>query len=121
MGDKTTLKLNSSFNRINVRNTFIVIEYDISQTAKFFLFENNDTESQRKFENAVVPYLDKKITEGRIEDGRWVSDGRVNDAQAKVENTMVGVAMLKPKYSINYIKLNFYNLRPDISFEEIDI
>jgi hypothetical protein len=120
-GDKTGYSKPSAFNRINVRNTFIVLEDDIGKLARYFLFELHDIIAYRKFENAVEPYLRRRIAEGRIEDATWIGDERVNDEQVKVENRMVGVVLAKPKYSINEVNLIFGAVRPDLKFEEIEV
>ena len=46
----------SAFDRINVRRFFIVLEKAIA-TAKFQLFEFNDTFTRANFRNLVEPFL----------------------------------------------------------------
>ena len=53
-GDKTMLTSPSAFDRINVRRLFIVLEKAIA-TAKFQLFEFNDTFTRANFRNLVEP------------------------------------------------------------------
>lgn len=120
-GDKTGYSKPSAFDRINVRNTFIVLEQDIAKLARYFLFELHDEVTYKKFSNAVEPYLRRRIAEGRVEDAVWIGDERVNDAQTKVENKLVGVVLAKPKYSINEVNLIFGAVRPDLKFEEVEL
>lgn len=119
-GDKTAQTKTSSFDRINVRCMFIVIEKTIADFSRYFLFEINDEFTRKQFLNVVRPYL-RNVQAGRgLEDFRVIADETNNTGQVIASNTMVGAIYVKPAYSINFIRLDFTAVRPDISFDEIE-
>lgn len=119
-GDKTGTPKDSAFNRINVRGMFIVVEKTIANLAKYYLGEVNDEFTRTQFLNVLNPYLRSVKTRRGMEDYRVVCDERNNDAQARASNEMRADIWIKPLYSINFIKLNFAAVRPDISFDELE-
>ncbi len=118
-GDKTMLAQPSSFDRINVRRLFIVLEKAISTAAKFTLFEFNDTFTRSQFKNLVEPFL--RDVQGRrgITDFTVVCDGTNNTGDVIDRNEFVGDIYIKPARSINFIQLNFVAVRSGIEFSEI--
>ena len=118
-GDKTLLARPSSFDRINVRRLFIVLEKAISRAAKASLFEFNDEFTRAAFVNLVEPFL--RTVQGRrgIYDFRVVCDTTNNTPDVIDANQFVGDIYIKPARSINYIQLNFVAVRTGVAFEEI--
>jgi hypothetical protein len=118
-GDKTLLGKPSAFDRINVRRLFIVLEKAISTSAKFTLFEFNDTFTRATFRNLVEPYLrDVKGRRG-IYDFRVVCDESNNTPERIDRNEFWGDIYIKPARSINFIQLNFVAVRTGVQFDEI--
>mgnify|MGYP003703793001 FL=1 len=118
-GDKTTLAKPSAFDRINVRRLFITLEKAISTSAKFSLFELNDSFTRSQFIGLVEPYLrDVKGRRG-ITDFKIVCDETNNTPQVIDSNSFVGDIYIKPARSINYIQLNFVAVRTGVEFNEI--
>ena len=118
-GDKTMLGKPSAFDRINVRRLFIVLEKAISTSAKFTLFEFNDTFTRATFRNLVEPYLrDVKGRRG-IYDFRVVCDESNNTPERIDRNEFWGDIYIKPARSINFIQLNFVAVRTGVQFDEI--
>jgi hypothetical protein len=118
-GDKTMLARPGSFDRINVRRLFIVLEKAIASAAKFQLFEFNDPFTRAQFKNLVEPFL--RDVQGRrgVTDFRVVCDDTNNTAAVVDRNEFVADIFIKPARSINYIQLNFVATRSGISFEEV--
>ena len=118
-GDKTMLARPSSFDRINVRRLFIVLEKAISRAAKASLFEFNDEFTRSAFVNLVEPFL--RTVQGRrgIYDFRVVCDATNNTPDIIDANQFVGDIYIKPARSINFIQLNFVAVRTGVAFEEI--
>jgi len=118
-GDKTLLSRPGSFDRINVRRLFIVLEKAIATAAKFQLFEFNDPFTRAQFKNLVEPFL--RDVQGRrgVTDFRVVCDETNNTAAVVDRNEFVADIFIKPARSINYIQLNFVATRSGISFEEV--
>ena len=118
-GDKTMLAQPSSFDRINVRRLFIVLEKAIATAAKFTLFEFNDAFTRSQFKNLVEPFL--RDVQGRrgITDFAVVCDGTNNTGEVIDRNEFVGDIYIKPARSINFIQLNFVAVRSGVEFSEI--
>lgn len=118
-GDKTLLNKPSSFDRINVRRLFIVLEKAIANAAKFTLFEFNDEFTRAQFKSLVEPFL--RDVQGRrgIVDYRVVCDETNNTAEVVDSNRFVGDIYVKPAKSVNYIQLNFVAVRSGVEFTEV--
>ena len=118
-GDKTALTTPSSFDRINVRRLFIVLEKAISTASKFQLFEFNDEFTRAQFKNLVEPFL--RDIQGRrgIDDFQVVCDGTNNTGEIVDRNEFVADVFVKPARSINFITLNFIATRTGVAFSEV--
>jgi phage tail sheath protein FI len=118
-GDKTLTAGPSSFDRINVRRLFIVLEKAIATAANQTLFEFNDEFTRAQFRNLVEPFLrDVKGRRG-VSDFRVICDGTNNTDQIVESNQFVGDIYIKPPKSINFIQLNFVAVRTGVEFSEI--
>lgn len=119
LGDKTMQAEPSSFDKINIRRLFIVLEKAIATAAKYQLFELNDEQTRRQFRNMVVPFL--RNIEGRrgIENFHVVADSTNNTSEVIQNNQFVADIYVKPVYSINFISLNFTAVSPNVEFEEV--
>jgi phage tail sheath protein FI len=118
-GDKTFLVRPQSFDRINVRRLFIVLEKAVARAARSSLFEFNDDFTRAQFVNLVEPFL--RDVQGRrgIYDFRVVCDTTNNTAEVIDRNEFVGDIYIKPARSINFIQLNFVATRTGVAFDEI--
>lgn len=118
-GDKTGQAKPSAFDRINVRRLFISMEKAIATSAKYQLFEFNDSFSRAQFRNMVEPYLrDVKGRRG-ITDFKVVCDETNNTGEVIDGNRFVADIYIKPNRSINFVTLNFIATRTSASFTEI--
>lgn len=119
-GDKTLLAKPSAFNRINVRRLFIVLEKAIATASKFTLFEFNDEFTRSQFKAMVNPFL-RDIQGRRGITGFLVRCDSKNNTPFIVQNNeFVADIFVRPNYSINWIKLNFVNVPPTLSFTEAE-
>ena len=119
LGDKTLLARPSSFDRINVRRLFIILEKLISDAAKFQLFEFNDEITRNRFISLVEPFMrDVKARRG-VENFYIQCDEINNTAQVINTNRFIGSVYVVPKYSINFIQLNFISVPNGIAFETV--
>jgi phage tail sheath protein FI len=120
-GDKTGLDKPSAFDRINVRRLFITLEKAISTSAKYQLFEFNDSFTRANFRNQVEPFLrDVKGRRG-ITDFKVVVDETNNTPEVIDTNRFVASIFIKPARSINFVQLDFVATRTGASFEEIAV
>jgi hypothetical protein len=119
-GDKTQQQRPSAFDRINVRNLFIVMRKAITTAAKYNLFELNDVITRSLFSNRSSAFLET------VQSGRGVYDYRVkcdeenNTAEVIDNNGFVGSIFVKPARSINFIQLNFVAVATGVEFSEIE-
>jgi len=118
-GDKTLTSKPSSFDRINVRRLFIVLEKAISVAAKSSLFEFNDAFTRAQFKNLVNPYLRNIKGRRGITDFLVVCDETNNTGEVIDRNEFVGDIYIKPARSINFIQLNFVAVRSGVQFSEV--
>ena len=118
-GDKTLLSKPSAFDRINVRRLFIVLEKAVALTAKYQLFEFNDSFTRAQFRSMVEPFL--RDVQGRrgLYDFRVKCDEINNTGEVIDRNEFVADIFIKPAKSINFITLNFIAARTSVSFDEI--
>lgn len=119
-GDKTLLTRPGSFDRINVRRLFIVLEKTIATAAKYTLFELNDEFTRLQFRQTVEPFL--RDVQGRrgIYDFNVVCNEDNNTEQVRSEHRFVGDIYVSPAESINYIQLNFIATETGVIFDEIN-
>lgn len=118
-GDKTMQSKPSAFDRINVRRLFIVLEKAIAVSAKYTLFEFNDSFTQAQFRNLINPFLrDVKGRRG-ITDFLVVCDATNNTPQVVDSNQFVGDIYIKPARAINFIQLNFVAVASGVQFNEV--
>jgi hypothetical protein len=119
LGDKTLLSRPSSFDRINVRRLFIVLEKLISDAAKYSLFEFNDDVTRGRFVSLVEPFMrDVKARRG-VTEFKVICDTSNNTAQVINSNRFVGTILVRPNYSINFITLNFVSVANGVEFDVV--
>jgi hypothetical protein len=118
-GDKTLLAAPSSFNRINVRRLFIVLEKAVATAAKYQLFEFNDAFTRAQFTSLLTPFL--RDVQGRrgIYDFKVICNQSNNTGEVVDRNEFVADIFIKPAKTINFIQLNFIATRSGVAFEEI--
>ena len=118
-GDKTMQAKASAFDRIGVRRLFITLERAISRSAKYALFEFNDSFTQAAFVALVDPYL-RSVKAGKgIYNYKIVCDSTNNTQSVVDQNGFVGDIYIQPAKSINFIQLNFTAINSGVNFTEI--
>jgi hypothetical protein len=119
-GDKTLAASDgSAFSRINVRRLFITLEKAISASAKFQLFEFNDSFTRANFRAAVEPFLRQVQGRKGIYDFQVICDETNNNSAVVDANQFVASIFVKPARSINFITLTFVASRSGVDFEEV--
>lgn len=118
-GDKTMLSKPSSFDRINVRRLFIVLEKAIATASQYQLFEFNDPFTRAQFKSFVEPYL--RDVQGRrgISDFLVVCDDTNNTPTVIDGNRFRASIYIKPARSINFIELQFISTPTGAQFSEV--
>jgi phage tail sheath protein FI len=118
-GDKTHLRKNSAFDRINVRRLFLSIERAIAAAAQNVMFEFNDEFTRAEFVNIVEPFLREIKGRRGITDFKLVCDATNNTAAVIDRNEFIANVFVKPARSINFVTLNFVGVRTGVDFTEI--
>lgn len=118
-GDRTMFAKPSSFQKLNVRRLFIVLEKAIARASKYMLFEFNDAFTRAQFVNLVEPYLREVKGRRGIYDFKVVCDESNNPGEVIDRSEFVGDIYIKPAQSINFIQLNFIAVRTGVEFEEV--
>jgi len=109
-GQKTMINYASSFDRINVRGLFNVLERAMAKAAKSQTFEFNDSFTRNAILAMFNPFL-SSVKAGRgIEDFLVVCDETNNTPDVISRNELVVDIYIKPKYAAEFIKLNFNNV-----------
>lgn len=117
-GDRTATTKPSAFDKINVRRLFLILEKSIANSAKYQLFELNDEITRLQFVSSVEPFLRNVKGRRGIDDYRVICDETNNTPQVVASNNFVGSILVKPKYSINFLTLNFTAVGPEVTFEQ---
>ena len=118
-GDKTMLARPSSFDRINVRRLFIILEKAIANAAENLLFEFNDEFTRLNFISIIEPFLRTVQSSRGIEDFKVICDGSNNTSAVINRNEFRGDIFIKPTKSINFIGLNFVAVASGVEFSEV--
>ena len=118
-GNKNLLDKSSSFNRINVRRLFIVLEKAISTASKYFLFEPNDEITRSQLTNMINPFLRDVKSRRGVYDYMVVCDESNNTAERFDRNELWCTIMIKPTKSAEFMVLQFVNTKSGASFDEI--
>lgn len=119
MGDKTGTNVPSPFDRINVRRLFNKLKYEIGETSKFNLFENNTNFTRSSFRMEANNYLSTIKSLGGVVDFRVICDSTNNTQSVIDRNEFVAQFYIKPPRSINYISLEFIATDSGADFDEI--
>jgi hypothetical protein len=118
-GDRTMLTKNSAFSYINVRRLFITLEKSIGRSAKYQLFEFNDSFTRAQFVGSVEPFLRMVKARRGIYDFKVICDESNNTPEVIDRAEFVASIFIKPARSINFITLNFVAVRTGVDFSEV--
>lgn len=118
LGQKTLLTRPSSFDRLDVRWLFIVLEKAIATAAKYFMFEKNTPFTRRQFAGMVNPFLrDVQGKEG-IENFQVQVDENINTPEVRARNEFKARIYIQPTLSAEFIILEFINVKSGVDFTE---
>jgi phage tail sheath protein FI len=117
-GDKTLQSTASSFDRINVRRLFIVLESTISDSAKSIPFNFNDSYTRAEFTGTVTSFMESVKVRRGVTEYMVVCDETNNTSDIIDANQFIASIFVKPNKSINFITLNFVATRTGVDFSE---
>lgn len=119
LGDRTLQPKYSAFSYMGTRFLFIDLKSIITRSAKYNLFEFNDSFTRAQFRDSVEPLLrDIRGKRGIVD--FFVRCDEKNNTTAVIEaGEFVGDIFIKPQYSIQFIRLNFTAVGQGVDFEEM--
>ncbi|MCL5103012.1 MAG: phage tail sheath subtilisin-like domain-containing protein [Armatimonadetes bacterium] len=118
-GQKTLQSQSSATDRINVRRLIMYVEEAISQSARFVVFEPNNSQTWRALVRLVTPFLQSIKSRGGFYDFRVQCDEETNTAQMIDQNQMVCRVFVKPTKTAEFVELNFVLTATGANFNEI--
>ncbi len=118
-GQKTLLKKDSDFNRINIRRLFITLEKAISTASKYFLFEPNDDISRLLLINMINPFLRDVKSRRGIYDYKVVCNETNNTPERIDRGELYCDIYIKATKATEFIVLNFIATKSGASFSEL--
>lgn len=118
-GQKTLQSKPSAFDRVNVRLLFLFMERAIGASAKFIVFEQNDTLTRSVFKNLTVPFLeDIKGRRGIFDFLVDVSDN-VNTPERIDRNEFHAEIFVKATRVAEFILIRFTATKTGVDFSEL--
>lgn len=105
LGDRTHVIKPSYFRQLAVRKTIIVIEQSTLSYLKYFLGENNNTQTRALATSQITKYLRDMGGRGAFRRAQVVCDSSNNTEQVIDEQRMRCLIRIQPQSSINYIEL----------------
>ena len=118
-GQKTLQSQPSALDRINVRRLMMYVEEAVSESARFVVFEPNNSQTWRALVRLITPFLQNIKSKGGFYDFRVQCDSETNTAQMIDQNQMVCRVFVKPTKTAEFVELNFILTTTGADFSEI--
>lgn len=110
-GQKTLQARPSALDRVNVRRLLIAVKKYIASATRFLVFEPNSTQTRKRFENIVNPYLEQVKNNQGLYAFRVVMDETNNTSDLIDQNILYGQLFLQPTRTAEFVILDF-NIQP---------
>lgn len=118
LGDRTHVVKPSYFRQLAVRKTIIVIEQSALGYLKYFLGENNNSQTRALATSQITKYLRDMGGRGAFRRAQVVCDDTNNTEQVIDEQRMRALIRIQPQSSINYIELTVSVVNSVVQFTE---
>jgi hypothetical protein len=118
-GQKTLQRKSSALDRVNVRRLMLYLEKIIASTARYILFEPNDTVTWISFVNLVEPYLQSVKDRRGLIDFQVRCDATTNTADVVDRSEMRAIIFLKPTKAAEFIQIDFVLTSQGANFSEL--
>jgi len=115
-GQKTLQDRPSALDRINVRRLLITVKKYIASTSRYLIFEQNTTDTRRKFLNTVNPYLENIQQRQGLYAFKVVMDESNNTPDVIDRNILKGAIFLQPTKTAEFIQIDFNVLPTGATF-----
>tara|TARA_R110000824_G_scaffold163579_3_gene339340 strand:+ start:845 stop:2605 length:1761 start_codon:yes stop_codon:yes gene_type:complete len=117
-GQKTLQKKSSALDRVNVRRLMIKVKKFIAASSRFLVFEQNNSQTRRRFLNIANPYLEQVQSNSGLNAFRVVMDDTNNTPDVVDRNILYGQIFLQPTKTAEFIVLDFTIQPTGASFPE---
>jgi hypothetical protein len=118
-GQKTLQERSTALDRINVRRLLIAVKKFIASSSKYLVFEQNTTETRRRFLNIVNPYLESIQQRQGLYSFKVQMDENNNTPTVIDRNQLVGAIYLQPTKTAEFIVLDFNILPTGATFDGV--
>ena len=106
-GQKTLQKKASALDRVNVRRLMIKLKKFIASSSRFLVFEQNNSQTRRRFLNIVNPFLEQVQSNSGLTTFKVVMDDTNNTPDVVDRNIMYGQIFVQPTRTAEFIVLDF--------------
>ena len=118
-GQKTLLSRKSAFDRLNVRQLFLVVEKAINKALKYFVFEINDVFTRAQIIAMITPFLEDIKGRRGIYEYKIVADETINTSEVIDANTLKVNVLIKPTRVAEFIEVKYIATRTGANLSEI--
>lgn len=118
-GQKTLQSQPSALDRINARRLMMYVEEAVSESARFVVFEPNNSQTWRALVRLIMPFLQNIKSKGGFYDFRVQCDEETNTSQMIDQNQLVCRVFVKPTKTAEFVELNFILTTTGADFSEI--
>lgn len=118
-GQKTLLSRPSAFDRVNVRQLFLVIEKAVNKVMKYFVFEANDIFTRAQVLAMVNPFLEDIKGRRGVYDYLVVCSDQNNTPEVIDRNELKLDVLLKPTRVAEFISVRYVATKTGVDLQEI--
>jgi hypothetical protein len=119
MGQKTLLRKSSSFDRINVRRLFLVLEKSCQAVLRYFIMEPNSIFTRTRLRNTIEPVFSVAKNNDGVYDFLIICDERNNTPDVIDRNELVVDIYIKAVRAGEFILVNFISTKTSQDFNEL--
>ena len=120
-GQKTLQLKPSAFDRVNVRRLFLRLERQVYHLCRQFVYEPNNVFTRQCLVDRLDPIFSAVRSAGGIYDYKIICDETINTPEVIDNNELRVKIGIKPTKTAEFILVQFYALRTNGSWDEMDI
>ena len=120
-GQKTLQQKASAFDRVNVRRLFLRLERQVYHLCRQFVYEPNNVFTRQCLVDRLDPIFSAVRSAGGIYDYKIICDETINTPEVIDNNELRVKIGIKPTKTAEFILVQFYALRTNGSWDEMDI
>lgn len=118
-GQKTLLSRKSAFDRLNVRQLFLVIEKSVNKAMKYFVFEPNDEFTRAQIVAMIVPFLEDIKGRRGVYDYKVIADETINTPEVIDNNILKVNILIKPTRVAEFIEVKYVATKTGANLSEL--